>query len=119
MRTQQRRSREDEATDEAPVAAYASGASEPIDGIARDPASVSAAELMALPPLVAARDPAFRERYPVSIEEYEQLSVEARQPEPMAAAALETMAIVEDPAAAAADTETEAQTQDLPEDAVA
>jgi hypothetical protein len=99
---------------EAGARAYASGGSEPVAGVARDPMELSAAELMALPPLNPARDPLFTERFPIPEVEMRELQAEAALPQANALAAMETLVIVEDSSAGAEADELEALTEDPP-----
>lgn len=93
---------------------YGSGASEPVDGAPRSLEEVTTAELMALPP-TSARPEWMVTRFPVDMEEWQRLELQARNADPQQAA----LEALEDTTTPDQDREAEAFISDPPEDEVA
>jgi hypothetical protein len=93
---------------------YESGASAPVTGASRSLEEVTKAELLELPP-VPARPSWMITRFPVDIEEWQRLELEARKPNPQHAA----LGALEDTTTEDQDREVEAILQDPPEGEVA
>jgi hypothetical protein len=89
---------------------YESGASAPVTGASRSLEEVTKAELLELPP-VPARPSWMLTRFPVDIEEWQRLELEARKPNPQHAA----LGALEDTTTEDQDREVEALIQDPPE----
>src|SRR5215831_8125244 len=93
---------------------YESGASAPVAGASRSLEEVTVAELMGLPP-TPARPEWMVTRFPVDMEEWHRLELEARKPDPQQA----VLGALEDTTTVDQDQEVTALTQDPPEGEIA